>query len=81
MAAEKKAQGTVGNQTDFASLYDPKTGELTPLAAQVAAGDVPSWYSLPKGFDPSKYKDLGQAKAAPAAKPAEKPEAKEEPKK
>jgi hypothetical protein len=59
LAAQKKSNLRVDpTQTEFASIYDPKTGELTPEAKQIVDGDVPEWYTPPKGFDGSKYKDL-----------------------
>jgi len=59
LSAQKKANLRADpRQTEFASIYDPKTGELTPEAKQVVAGDVPEWYTPPEGFDGSKYKDL-----------------------
>ena len=59
LSAQKKTNLRADpTQTEFASIYDPKTGELTPEAKQVVDGDVPEWYTPPEGFDGSKYKDL-----------------------
>jgi hypothetical protein len=59
LSAQKKTNLRADpTQTEFASIYDPKTGELTPEAKQVVGGDVPEWYTPPEGFDGSKYKDL-----------------------
>ena len=59
LTAQKKSNLRADpTQTEFASIYDPKTGELTPEAKQVVGGDVPEWYTPPEGFDGSKYKDL-----------------------
>jgi|TARA_R110000823_G_C15952248_1_gene502092 hypothetical protein len=59
LAAQKKTNLRADpRQTEFTSIYDPKTGELTPEAKQIVDGDVPEWYTPPKGFDGSKYKDL-----------------------
>ena len=59
LTAQKKSNLRADpRQTEFASIYDPKTGELTPEAKQVVDGDLPEWYTPPEGFDGSKYKDL-----------------------
>jgi hypothetical protein len=59
LTAQRKANLRADpTQTEFASIYDSKTGELTPEAKQALAGDVPEWYTPPEGFDASKYKDL-----------------------